>query len=305
MIRMIPILAALCLAACYEDTAEFRSETGPIPARKQAEGDPARGYDALLNEPYVSCGLPYRAYARIAPQTAIEPLEGRRGRNAELPYAVTAHTNADGVEVVSSNCLTCHAARINDQLVIGLGNEFADFTNDPRRTALRAGNFIRGDAETEVWQTWTDRIDGVAPYIQTKTIGVNPAPNLTWALMAHLGPETLKWSSTPLIDPPPNDPLPISVPPWWGMAKKNAMFYTTIGRGDHARFMLMASMLCIDGTDDVDAITAYAPDVRAYIASLKPPVFPYDLDTTLAAEGEEIFLRECADCHGTYGEDET
>jgi mono/diheme cytochrome c family protein len=305
--RAVFLTAMVVLAGCREEeAAPFRSEVGAVPASPQREGDPTAGYRALVNEPYVSCGMPYEAYRRVVPD--VEPadlLAGREGRNADLPFALTAHVNSDGVEIVSSNCLTCHAARIDGELIIGLGNEFADFTQDPRRFVLQVGNYVRGEAETRAWEHWADRIDGIAPYIQTKTVGVNPAPNLTWALMAHRDPETLKWSETPLIEPPPEDPLPISVPPWWGMKKKNAMFYTTIGRGDHAHFMLLASMLCIEDMDALSGIDAYAPDIRAYIASLEAPRFPYPVDEALAAEGEMIFRRECSECHGTYGEGES
>lgn len=310
--RHVPLaaaaLAALMLAGCNEeeDGARHRSETGAVPASTQREGDADAGYAALVNEPYVSCGMPYDAYRRVAPETdSARLLDGRRGRNADLPYALTAHVNEDGVEIVSSNCLTCHAAEIDGELIVGLGNEFADFTRDPSSFALRVGNYVRGEAETEAWMHWADRIEGIAPYVQTRTVGVNPAPNLTWALMAHRDPETLAWSDAPLIEPPPEDPLPISVPPWWGMRKKNAMFYTTIGRGDHALFMLLASMLCVEGTGELAAIDAYAADIRAFISSLDAPRFPYPVDETLAARGKAIFARDCAGCHGTYGEEES
>ena len=303
------LAAALALSACYEDEidgASFRSELGVIAPSDQTPGNPEEGFRVLVNAPYVSCGVPYDAYRQIAPETpAADRLPGREGRNAELPYAATAHVNSDGVEIVSSNCLTCHAAQIDGEIIVGLGNEFADFTQDPSRMALRAGSFVRGEAEVAAWEHWADRIAGIAPYIQTKTVGVNPAPNLTWALMAHRDPETLAWSDKPLIDPPPRDPLPISVPPWWGMSKKNAMFYTTIGRGDHARFMLLASMLCVENTDEAAGISAYAPDIHAFINSLEAPAYPYEINATLAAEGEGIFNTECSNCHGTYGEVET
>ncbi len=302
--------AALLLAGCREDDgidgATYRSETGPVPAVEQPPGDPEAGYRALVNAPYVSCGIPYDAWRRIAPDPPEEsPLPGREGRNAELPPAATAHVDADGVEVVASNCLTCHAARIEDELIVGLGNEFGDFTRDPADFALRAGAYVRGPAETAAWEHWADRIEGIAPYIRTRTVGVNPAPNLTWALMAHRDPETLEWSPEPLIEPPPEDPLPISVPPWWGMAKKNAMFYTTIGRGDHSRFMLLASMLCVESTDEAREVARYAGDIRAYIATLEPPPFPRPVDAGRAAAGEAIFARDCSACHGTYGDEET
>lgn len=299
------------LIGCYEeeDTASgsgFRSETGVVPVSEQRPGDPTAGYRALVNEPYVSCGIPYNAYRLIAPETgAGSSLPEREGRNTDLPYAATAHVNDDGVEIVSSNCLTCHAASIEGELIIGLGNEFADFTRDPRRFALQAGAYVRGEAETAAWEHWADRIEGIAPYIQTATVGVNPAPNLTWALMAHRDPETLAWSDEPLIDPPPVDPLPISVPPWWNMQKKNAMFYTTIGRGDHARFMLLASMMCIEGVEEAAGVDVYAADIGAYISSLDAPVFPFPVDGTLAAEGARVFERDCSSCHGSYGESET
>jgi mono/diheme cytochrome c family protein len=288
------------------DRSEFRSQTGPIQPSPQRPGDPDVGRQALLNAPYVSCGIPYDAYRRLNPEAGSEAqLPGREGRNAELPYALTSHVNEDGVEIVSNNCLTCHASRINNELIIGLGNEFADFTQDPSRLVLQSGTYVSGATETKAWEHWADRIDGIAPYVQTKTVGVNPAPNLTWALMAHLDPETLTWSEKALIDPPSTDPLPISVPPWWGMSKKNAMFYTTIGRGDHARFMLLASMLCIKGTDDVAEIVSYAADIRAFIASIEAPKFPFPIDEQLAAEGEAIFARKCSACHGTYGKNES
>jgi hypothetical protein len=195
------LLAPLALAGCRdEQTADYRSPTGIVPEAEQRPGDPDAGYHALVNAPYVSCGIPLDAFRRLVPETDPATLiPGREGVNAELPYAFTAHERADGVTVVASNCLTCHAAEIGGELIIGLGNEFGDFTQDPRRLALQAGTYVRGAAETAAWEHWADRIEGIAPYIQTATVGVNPAPNLTWALMAHRDPETLEWSETPLI----------------------------------------------------------------------------------------------------------
>ncbi len=288
------------------DPAQFRSPTGPVPAAAQRPGDPEAGRRALLNAPYVSCGIPYGAYSRLAPETDPDELiPEREGRNAELPYRLTSHVNADGVEIVANNCLTCHAESIGGETVIGLGNAFGDFTTDPNRLVLQVGNYVSGAAETRAWQHWADRIEGIAPYTRTRTVGANPAPNLTWALMSHLDPETLEWSKTPLIDPPPEDPLPISVPPWWGMRKKNAMFYTSVGRGDHARFMLLASMLCVGSPEEVAEIDSYAPDIRAYIASLEAPAYPYPIDTALAARGETVYRDACAACHGSYGDEES
>jgi mono/diheme cytochrome c family protein len=300
----------LTLAACDGESdrgdasGRFRSSTGPVPETPQRAGDAAAGYQALVNEPYVSCGMPYSAFRRLTPETdPADLLPGREGRNAELPYHLTAHTNADGVEIVSSNCLLCHASRVNDELVVGLGNEFLDFTADPRGLVNQVGAYVRGEAETAAWQHWADRVEGIAPYVQTSTVGVNPATNLTWALIAHRDPATLTWSAEPVLDPPPREPLPVSVPPWWRMQNKHAMFYTTIGRGDHSRFMMLASMLCADTVEEVEAVDGYAADIRAFIASLKPPEYPFAIDAELAENGRGVFEANCSACHGTYGEE--
>jgi mono/diheme cytochrome c family protein len=268
----------------------------------QRPGDAEAGRQALLNAPYVSCGMPYAAFRRLVPETdPADLIPGREGRNAELPYFLTAHTDANGVEVVASNCLTCHAGRIGDDVVIGLGNSAADFTADPRGAVTQAGAYVRGPAETAAWQRWADRIEGIAPYIRTETLGSNPATNLTWALMAHRDPASMAWSDTPLLEPPPERPVPLRVPPWWWMGKKNAMFYTTIGRGDHSRFMLLASLLCADSHEELAAVDAYAADIHAFITSLKPPGYPWPVDAALAAAGREVFEEHCASCHGTHG----
>jgi mono/diheme cytochrome c family protein len=42
-------------------------------------------------------------------------------------------------------------------------------------------------------------------------------------------------------------------------------------------------------------------DIRAYLASLEPPRYPFAIDRPLAEKGKELFDRNCRRCHGTYG----
>jgi mono/diheme cytochrome c family protein len=89
------------------------------------------------------------------------------------------------------------------------------------------------------------------------------------------------------------------------MRKKHAMFHTGIGRGDHARVMMSASMLCTDSVAEATRIDGWFGDVRAYLASLRPPKYPHRINAALAAEGRDIFEAHCSECHGTYGEKES
>ncbi len=275
----------------------------PLPAEQQREGDPAAGYDALVNNGYVSCGIPVTAYDQVfndAPEHLRLP--GRTGRNETLPYYYTAFTTKSGVEVVSLNCLVCHATTLQGEVVVGLGTSRYDFTNDQSNTAEAVGFLLSDETERMEWRKWADRVKAVAPFIKTTTLGVNPADNLAAALFAHRDQETLAWSEEPLLPLPPEQVIPTDVPPWWHMSKKTAMFFNGGGRGDHARIMMTASTLCTDSIEEAQEIDAYFPDVRAYISSIEPPPFPGSIDAPLAEQGRALFEATCSQCHGTYGD---
>jgi len=277
---------------------------GPIPAWPQRAGDPVRGFEALLGEPYVACGLPYRAWEALGGADSGPRLPGRSGAGADLPYFNNLATNADGVEQVTGNCLSCHGQSLFGEVVVGLGNAFTDWTGDASVAVERAGALVRGEAETRAWERYADRIAVIAPHIRMATVGSNPANNLTFALIAHRDPVSNAWSEEPLLPLPTTEPPPVSVPPWWRMSKKHAMFNLGEGRGDHARIMMAASVLCSDELAELEAIDAYAPDIRAYIASLQPPAWPFDIDLPRAERGRELFETTCSGCHGRYGEGE-
>jgi mono/diheme cytochrome c family protein len=152
------------------------------------------------------------------------------------------------------------------------------------------------------WERFRDRMQAIRKYQKTSTIGVNPADSFTAVLMAHRDPTTLAWSNEPLLALPPEIVVPVDVPPWWRMAKKNAMFYTASGRGDHARIMMAASLLCTEDVAEATVIDEAFIDVRAWIEEgIKAPKWPFAIDMNLATQGESLFLDHCAHCHGTYG----
>jgi len=64
---------------------------------------------------------------------------------------------------------------------------------------------------------------------------------------------------------------------------------------------MSASMLCTDTIEALEAIDAYAPDIRAYIDSLRPPEWPFAIDAKLAGQGRQVFTASCSRCHGNYG----
>ncbi|CAH9018576.1 c-type cytochrome [Candidatus Nitrosacidococcus sp. I8] len=306
-------LTSLLLVACDSDTPPKSHEIakitqvtpGFVPEEPQRHGDSKAGYDAIINKPYLTCGIPYSAYQK---SNLFQPpqygLPGRTGINKKLPYYQTYYETQEGIGLIVNNCLLCHGSSFNGDLMVGLGNESLDLTQDVVANAEGIGVYVEGEQEAKEWRKWVDRITGVAPYLRTDTIGVNSAVNLTWGIFAHRDPKTLAWSNKLLMDPPSEKPTPVSVPPWWRMKKQNGMFYSAAGRGDHARLEIMASSLCTESVKDAQVVDSYAPDIQEYIASLEPPTYPFKIDQSLATQGEDIFNTHCVRCHGTYGEKE-
>jgi mono/diheme cytochrome c family protein len=278
------------------------STPGLIEHVEQRQGDPEEGRRALLEESYVSCGLPERIYRNLLAETPVTEVAGRSPGADGLPFSTNLITNNLGVPTVTNNCLTCHGTVLFGELVIGLGNEFMDFTQDTSALVERAGALVENEAESISWEHYADRIAAISPYTRMHTVGVNPANNLTFALIAHRDAQSNAWSDEPLLALPPVDPPPVSVPPWWRMSKKPAMFNLGEGRGDHARIMMAASMLCTDDTAALMEIDEYAPDLLAFIKSVEAPIWPFPVNQSLVESGQVIFESTCSTCHGTYGD---
>lgn len=300
--------AVLVLLGCQGTKDADSGEGGPgeiLDSWPQRVGDADRGLKVLAHEGYVGCGIPTRLTEMAGGVGALFDGEPLPGRDGVLPYYLTEFESKSGVDIISPNCFACHAGAIEGELVLGLGSTQLDFGGlagqvgqmasllPALQNALSAQEF----AETK---KFVERLATVAPYVQPTTAWSNPADNLAAILFAHRDPETLAWSEEPLMEPPPKSVIPVDVPPLWWMKKKNAMFYVGGGRGDHARIMMTASTLCVDTVEEAREIDAMFPDVRSWILSLEPPVFPEAVDEALVQEGQTVFEAECSVCHGTY-----
>lgn len=275
----------------------------PIPGSPQLPGDPEAGYRALLDEGYVSCGIPYPLFVLAAPLlggfTEGEPLPGRTGKNAEVPYSWTVHTSQSGAEIVSLNCLECHAGRFNGELVLGLGKADADYTQSVGGLLANIPVSPIPIPGIEELTRMIQRYQAVDDQVRMLSVGTNPADRLAAVLSTHRDPRTLEWIEEPTTEVP-DMVIPVDTPPWWNVRKKTGLFCNGMARGDHRATMIYATSLCTDTVSEAEAILSYFDDIRAYIVSLEAPSYPFAIDEALAAEGQALFERDCACCHGTY-----
>ncbi|PHN08371.1 c-type cytochrome [Flavilitoribacter nigricans] len=279
-------------------------EAGP----QQTDGDAQAGLDYLIYGDYLGSGVPYELYEKRAsnkPDTVFR----REGDNARVNYAFTAFTAQNGARVVNGNCFTCHAGEIDGELIVGLGNSFSDYRRN-MTTAAKMVNFgmklkyKKDDEEMVAFGDFGKYFRAMAPRVQTNQPGVNPAARLAEACMMHRDPKDLTYRDEPQYEVGEYN-IASDVPPLWNVAKKNALYYNAVGRGDFTKLLFQASVLGIPDSAAARSAVSNFKDVYAWLCSLEPPAYPRSVNQDLAAKGKLLFEDRCSKCHGTYGENET
>lgn len=313
--KVLVILLLIGLAACnvYQDLpsppehSAWKSKV--IPASPQVGGgDASKGLDYIINGDYIGSGIPFELLARRLKDTR-DTILHREGLNAQVPYLLTGFEAANGVAVVNGNCFTCHAGKVNGEIVLGLGNSFSDFEQNPQplSKAMRLGMRLKYGKKSAEWAAYEDfdrYFAAAAPHIKTNNPGVNPAAHLAEACVAYRDPQTLEYTGWPILELP-DYVIASDVPPLWNVKKKNALYYTAVGRGDFSKLLFQASVLGIaDSAAAREAVRNFR-DVVAWLEQLEPPAYPAAIDTALAQQGALLFTEHCSGCHGTYGSNPT
>ena len=262
----------------------------PIPADKQRTGDAAKGYTALVNNGYVSCGVPWSAYSAVyGPAPADQQIPGRTGKNATLPDFYTETIDSNGVDLVAPNCLSCHAGHIAGKLVIGLGAADADFTVDPSNEAQAVGFLLSDPKEKAEWHEVARSRQDDWPVHDALHARLEPGRQSSrHSLRASRSEDARVVGHAALAASAERAAARrYAAVVAYGEEERDVLFGG--GRGDHARIMMTASTLCTDSVAEAQAIDAYFPDIEAYITSIKPPAYPFPIDAALAMKGAAVF----------------
>lgn len=313
--KSLALFLILGLVACnvYKDLPtppeKYDWKSKVIPASPQVGGgNAAKGLDYIINGDYIGSGIPFDVLAKRLEKTTDTVLK-REGLNAKVPYVLTGFEAANGVAVLNGNCFTCHAGKLNGEVVLGLGDSFSDFEKNPQPLSkvMRLGMKIKYGKQSPEWEAYKnfDRyFAAAAPHIETNNPGVNPAAHLAEACVAYRDPQTLEYTGDPILELP-DYVIGSDVPPLWNVKKKNALYYTAVGRGDFSKLLFQASVLGIaDSAAAREAVNNFK-HVVAWLEQLAPPPYPAAVDQRLAQQGQLLFEEHCSGCHGTYGDKET
>ena len=302
-LMVLALLGVLGLAFTRVLDTAREEQPVPIPASPQRVGNAEQGYRYLTTGDYLKSGIPYDLFLMGFGKKP-ENLLHRDSLNAVVSYQYTAVKAPNGEIVVAPNCLECHAEIFDNKLYIGLGNSMIDFTDrkklNPRGAAVAEKVLRHGDQQKFVAaEPFLRAMRTIGGQLYTETRGVNSADRLADLLVAHRDPQTLRWSDEPVIDVS-GKVVPTDTPPWWLLKKKHAMFYNGFGRGDFGRFLMASNLLTVSDSSEAREVDSHFNDVLAYIYSIKPPKYPYPINTALAKKGGVLFVEHCAKCHGNY-----
>jgi mono/diheme cytochrome c family protein len=205
-------------------------------------------------------------------------------RHRPLQYVVDEDSNW------SMNCFACHQGKVAGQLIWGAPNSLyamQTLYDDVRATKLRLGKKL----------THMDLGSAFMPLSGTN--GTTNAVMFGVVLLAHRNADlNLVRSARPMLGLAHHDH---DAPAWWHFHRKSKLYID--GFAPKATRPLMQFLLVKqNGPEKFRQWERDFQDVFAFLESLRAPKYPWSIDHELAAQGEVAFRRNCATCHGTYGE---
>jgi hypothetical protein len=183
---------------------------------------------------------------------------------------------------VTFDCMLCHAGSILGKSYVGLGNAALDleaFVEDV--AAVKGGG-------------------GKLPFTFSNVRGTTEAGNFAVFLLTFREPDlSLRAKQQDLQM---TESLCEDTPAWWLLKKKKTMYHTGSHHAASVRSMMQFMLNPLNGRAAFEKEEATFRDIQAYLHSLTPPPYPFAIDRELAARGAKLFSKNCASCHGTYGE---
>lgn len=283
--------------------------TGPDSVSLSAETAAERGYRLLRSKVYLPTDIQESEFTQlweIWPEPERSAAEaatpGERREMAFSRYGLMEDPdNPDGVPLgyVSdgnggwvTSCLQCHGGKVAGQVIPGLGNShfaFQTFAEDAFKLRVSQG------------QKLTQREMTAVAIPLGRSNGTTNAQVFSEAFIA-LRDDQLEVVSLPRLPPLVHHDL--DPPPLWLAKKKNRLYIDGFVEKTHRVIM----QFVLSPENDGETVRGWEDDfhdIMAWIESLEAPAYPWDVDQSLAAQGRGLFEKNCAECHGTYGANET
>jgi mono/diheme cytochrome c family protein len=314
--RRVTFVALLALSVAANLATQVRADEADSTATESAtatapasETPAERGYRLLTTRAYLPPDFDQEVFDQLW-QTWEPPLRDKaaqatleeRRQMAFSRYGLTVAPERDSPvawQYVDDgrggwvmNCLACHGGKVAGQAIAGLPNSLyalQTLTEEVFETKVR---LQKTPARMELGSM-------VMPLGGSN--GTTNAVMFGVALMAHRDAD---------LNVHPEYPRPRMVhhdhdaPAWWNVRKKTHLYADGFAANDH-RALMQFLLIPQNGPEKFREWEDDYRDILAWIETLRPPAYPWDIDRSLADQGQQVFRRSCAECHGTYGADES
>ena len=264
-----------------------------LPVVAEEKTDRERGEEAVRGRPAMNPSTwSMKAHNQVWKQWGLKEKPADPGRAFRERYGLHAAPYDNGglpmglhevrgfSKGITTDCLLCHASSIAGQTVIGLGNSSLDLQG--MFDELGAAD---GTPFTLPFQSSSVRgtIDPVAPVLFLM--------ELRDANLNLQDPVKLERSKPLASDPPA----------WWQLKKKKTRNWTGNIDARSTRVDMAILLHPFNSAAHIKKQESVFADIHAFVLSVQPPRYPFPIDRKQTARGQELFVRNCARCHGTYG----
>ncbi len=199
-----------------------------------------------------------------------------------LQYAV----DSDGWWAM--NCFACHGGSVAGKPIEGAPNSqivletlYADLRRTKKRLERPLSQMDRGSLAVPMGTT----------------VGTSNAVVFGIALMAYRDKHL---NLRPFRLPPQVVHHDMDAPAWWNVSRRQRLYIDGFVEKNH-RALVPFVMDQRNSGKKMRGWEDKFEKIFAYIESLEPPKYPFDIDPRLAKQGEQVFNRHCSSCHGRYG----
>jgi len=209
---------------------------------------------------------------------------GREG-GAPLQYAT------DGTNGWSTNCFLCHGGKVAGEAIPGIPNSHVAMETLARDT-LKTKRILGREV--------TPLEAGLGFIPLGKSNGTTNAIIFGVLLAAYRDPDLNVNLDNKLPKLVHNDH---DTPAWWNVKLKEYIYADGFAGKGH-RTIMQFMMAPSNGPKEFQEAEPYFKEIYEWVNNLEVPEYPFEVDESLAKQGEIAFNNNCAECHGTYGEDQ-
>ncbi|AMV33649.1 Cytochrome c [Pirellula sp. SH-Sr6A] len=263
-----------------------------------------RGYQHLVSNPYlphdfdleVVQELEQNRTARLPVEGFSDDLSGRQRFFARFGLSSRPDAPELPLQYVQTsenrfvmNCFACHGGNLYGATYPGAPNTLymlESLTESVRKTKIQLGKPL-------------GHMD-IGSFVMPlgRTMGTSNAVMFGVALMNYRDEELRIYPNRSPASMVHHD---MDAPPWWHFHRKHHIYIDGFAEKGHKglmQFMLVRE----NGPEKFREWETDFRDVYSFLEELRPPKYPLPIDDVMSERGRVVFEKNCASCHGTYGD---